>query len=438
MEKKRLTILAALLTLAAVIIATWRAAEVYHEMDRSDQRKTHNTRAPKRENAPHGWHRIKGQPMDNERKKALDQLSQLGYVSGYEKAPMDRAGVTKWDKDKAHNGYNLIVSGQGPEALLMDMEGNILHKWRSDYGAKQVGERSNFLRRAHLLDNGDILVIFEGASILAKLDKDSNVIWTVPSAHHDIYVTKENTIYTLTRKRLSPDRPGLARNVIEDFVTSITPDGQIIDQLSVVKSFLNSDYAAQVAVGLKAGGDITHTNTVQVLEESYESAHPSLKKGNIIICMRTISSIAALNPEKRAVEWSMQSMFRAQHDSTVLEDGKMLVFDNRGQVYLSSQGLKLASRIVEFDMKTNEIVFEYPKGPDPSFYSGTSGALQRLPNGNTLIIESWAGRALEVDPEGEIVWEYYSPYRAGEDKDLIPHLCDVVRYDESRLKWLKD
>jgi hypothetical protein len=35
----------------------------------------------------------------------------------------------------------------------------------------------------------------------------------------------------------------------------------------------------------------------------------------------------------------------------------------------------------------------------------------RLPNGNTLIVESDAGRAFEVTAEGEIVWEFLNPDR---------------------------
>jgi hypothetical protein len=35
---------------------------------------------------------------------------------------------------------------------------------------------------------------------------------------------------------------------------------------------------------------------------------------------------------------------------------------------------------------------------------------QRLENGNTLICQGRDGRFFEVTPEGEIVWEYWTPY----------------------------
>lgn len=40
----------------------------------------------------------------------------------------------------------------------------------------------------------------------------------------------------------------------------------------------------------------------------------------------------------------------------------------------------------------------------------TSGAM-RLKNGNTFILQGAAGRMLEVTSDGEIVWEYWNPYR---------------------------
>ena len=64
---------------------------------------------------------------------------------------------------------------------------------------------------------------------------------------------------------------------------------------------------------------------------------------------------------------------------------------------------------------------------DSKFYSHFKGAAQRLPNGNTLITESTRGRAVEVTPAGEIVWEFYNPHRAGENGELVANLCELVR-----------
>ena len=66
----------------------------------------------------------------------------------------------------------------------------------------------------------------------------------------------------------------------------------------------------------------------------------------------------------------------------------------------------------------------------------TAGTTERLSNGNTMITETNNGRAFEVTPAGEIVWEFFNPYRTGENNKLIAALCDVIRYDQNQFDWL--
>ena len=69
-----------------------------------------------------------------------------------------------------------------------------------------------------------------------------------------------------------------------------------------------------------------------------------------------------------------------------------------------------------------EIVWEYIADPPEAFFSLLISGAQRQINGNTLITEGLNGRVFEVNPAGEIVWEYYLepttwPFR-GERYDL--------------------
>ncbi len=76
------------------------------------------------------------------------------------------------------------------------------------------------------------------------------------------------------------------------------------------------------------------------------------------------------------------------------------------------------SRVLEFNPISKEIVWEYSpnlmstadqKSGFDLFSTNVSSA-QRLPNGNTLITEGTRGRVVEVTRDGEVVWEYISPY----------------------------
>jgi hypothetical protein len=61
------------------------------------------------------------------------------------------------------------------------------------------------------------------------------------------------------------------------------------------------------------------------------------------------------------------------------------------------------------------------------FFSNVCGSVQRLANGNTLVVESTPGRAFELDPDRTIVWEWHSPHRVGEHGGQVATLFDVVR-----------
>jgi hypothetical protein len=53
--------------------------------------------------------------------------------------------------------------------------------------------------------------------------------------------------------------------------------------------------------------------------------------------------------------------------------------------------------------------WKYKATPPASFSTPGRGSAQRLPNGNTLIVEADRGRIFEVGPDSAIVWTYISP-----------------------------
>lgn len=67
-------------------------------------------------------------------------------------------------------------------------------------------------------------------------------------------------------------------------------------------------------------------------------------------------------------------------------------------------------RIVEVDMGSNKIVWQYVPSPVFSLLSGHIGGCERLANGNTLICEGESGRIFEITPQGEYCWEWNNPF----------------------------
>ena len=59
-----------------------------------------------------------------------------------------------------------------------------------------------------------------------------------------------------------------------------------------------------------------------------------------------------------------------------------------------------------------------------------------LPDGNTVVVETEGGRALEIASNGEAVWEFRSPFRMSGSEDKVANLYSLQRVDPSRASWL--
>lgn len=57
----------------------------------------------------------------------------------------------------------------------------------------------------------------------------------------------------------------------------------------------------------------------------------------------------------------------------------------------------------------------YSFKPISKLFSYDWRSVQRLPNSNTLSLECRKGRVFEIIPQGEIVWEYISPFAWGRE-----------------------
>jgi hypothetical protein len=370
----------------------------------------------------------------SEHEKAM--LETLGYLPGYEPAET-KSGITVFDEARAQPGLNFYTSGHEPSALLMDMNGEIVHRWAYTFDRafpRRHSARSHqwveFWRRAYLFPNGDVLALFADNGVI-KLDKDSRLLWRYyGEAHHDLDVGDDGRIYVITRRSLDMPRIRTDTKVYADFVTVLSPQGKPLKRVPLYEAFENSPYASFLK-GLEDAnaGDIFHTNTVQVLDGRHADRSPIFKKGNVLVSIRNLDVIAIVDMERGVVVWALSGMWRLQHEPQLLPNGNMLVFDNRGQRGMSG--------VLEFDPLTQQIVWAYRGNKTNGFYSAGCGTNQRLPNGNTLITESFGGRAFEVTPEREIVWEYVSPHRAGDADELVAVLLDVVRIPPSfPLDWL--
>lgn len=372
--------------------------------------------------------------LSEEQLRTIAELEAIGYADGVVSAP-ELVSVTIHDRARAHEGLNFYTSGHAPEAYLVDMEGEVLHVWSHPYEGlwpeldvpPDAAGREKW-RRARLLADGSILAIHEGLGMI-KLDVDSHLLWQYPGrTHHDLDVLADGTIWTLGREaklipRIDPEVP-----CMDDFLVELSPEGVERRRISVLECLENGG-ADELLARMPHRRELFHTNSIEMLDGRLAESVPAFAAGNLLISLRHLDAIAVVDPERRAVVWWLTGRFLAQHDPTVLDDGNLLLFDNRGGGE--------ASAVLELDPLTGDERWSYRGSAEEPFFSNTCGTAYRLAGGNTLINESDGGRSFEVLPDGTIVWEYFNPHRGGPNLEYIACLYDLVRLDPAFVEpWL--
>lgn len=375
--------------------------------------------------------------------QALDALyhQRQDYLTPYQTnlwrpARADQRGVTVYKPGKAYNGFTLYSSSNAQKALLVDMNGKVVHEWRlpireiwNDPTRELRPAGYIFWEYVRMYPNGDLIALVVGMGDtpwgygLVKMDKNSKVIWTYwDHVHHWLDVAKDGKIYVLTndiRNNVIEGYEHLAPPRIDDYVVVLSPAGKQIKKVSILDALLRSPYGRMMRAGPSwdIKQDFLHTNSIEFIDRAKASKLPFAEEGQVLLSLRNIDTLAVLDLEEEEVVWAIRGPWHRQHDAEILQTGDILLFDNYGHF-----GLGGFSEVIEFKPSPLEIDWRYIGNEEHFFQSGIRSGQQRLPNGNTLIAESDGGRLFEVTRRGEIVWEYINPVRGGARNELIPVL----------------
>ncbi|UCE39352.1 MAG: aryl-sulfate sulfotransferase [Thermoplasmata archaeon] len=348
-------------------------------------------------------------------------------------SPFRLTGLTYKDS-RSSGGYTLIASIGGDAVYLLDETGRVVHIWKvpgfqPGYGYILPG--GNLLVRGQpLIETGVGVGEPAGsADILLELDWESKEIWRWESKvfHHDMCrLPNGNTlvlVWELVPENLIPRiKGGLTPEMVEwfnsepdfrsmvlqgmgvggrprlqgmltDAVWEIDPAGK---QVHIWHAYDHLDPETDRICPLCFPGEWSHANAVQ--------ASPDGRK--VLLSFRELSLVMIISWPDGDIKWKWGRPFIShQHDPTFTSDENVLIFDNG--THHPVQG---KTRIVEVSTKTNEVIWQYLPSPVFSLLSGHIGGCERLANGNTLICEGESGRILEVTSEGEICWEWNSPF----------------------------
>ncbi len=354
---------------------------------------------------------------------STNTLGSLPYVAWTPaEDSIEKSGVTLYNKELAFDGLNLYASWTKPEAYLIDMHGNIIHKWSVTTKAG-----SEVWYKAELCQNGDLLVAVRDSTLMC-LDWDSNIKWSRQlRAHHDIAVEESGMIYALARQDRLVFYSNIPVPIVDDYIAVLSPDGQLKRKiylydlarkhvgLSAILRIYKTDMAffkprllmymirrrvnRAFCLAYDTCFDLLHTNSIEILDRNIDGF---CKRGDWLVSIREIDLIGVIDPDTERFVWTWgPGDLDGQHGPSLLSNGNVLIFDNGPR-----RGF---SRVLELNPLSGDIEWEYKSKLPEDFFCGHGGFCQRLPNGNTLITDTSIGRAFEVTKGGRIVWEFYNP-----------------------------
>ena len=304
-------------------------------------------------------------------------------------------GVTYYNEEKSASGFTLFApqTGNG-RVVLINMHGDVEHEWNLPIRPGRdavilnhgnLGYNGSNERSAHLYPAWDI---WHGGHFM-EVTPGGDVVWEYEDMyhHHDAqWLPNGHILYAA-----AADVPVKKWDKQSDIIREVNRKGEVVWEWRAWEHLKQEDWP---------------------IHECFNDDHWPMINGVhqhgklVYLSLRTTSGIIAVNKETKSIEWELKYPFVAQqHDPSITPDGTLICFDN-GNIRPSSIH---HSRIVEYDIKTKELVWSYVDEMPPAFFSPYMGSVQRLWNDNTMICESAFGRIFEVTPEGETVWEYVIP-----------------------------
>ncbi len=356
-----------------------------------------------------------------------------GGAVGRAAEDIGKIGTTVNDKARAHPGlslYNPCAWGRKfrraaggkvfREARIINNDAEVLHAWSTDF----VPDAKRGWAIAKLDATGNLYAV-NARSGLVKVDWDSNTVWGVEKAfHHDFSIADDGRVWALVEHGRHATFEGQSFDLLDNGIVVLGLNGEVeeefwffdvLQDMPELKAHVRKNLDRRAPKGKESlardededefgeeggrvlfGRDLFHANAFSFATKTIEGVW---NEGDIITSIREMDMVVVLDRKTHEPKWHWgQGEVQRQHDPEQLENGNLLIFDNGRKRHWS--------RVIEFDPLTSKIVWEYK---DDGFFSSIRGLSQRLPNGDTLVVSSQRGRAFEVTPEGDVVWEYWSP-----------------------------
>jgi hypothetical protein len=335
--------------------------------------------------------------------------------------------VPVYIKNSTYDGLSFVTSIIEDDKLavsIIDMKGDLVHRWdinwfelwpdaahisesAPDYPQSQPGTH---IHGALVLENGDLIFNFTNLGMV-RMDVCGNVVWKLGyRTHHSIHMDEDGNLWApgmIKHYEPVPDLPSHQPLFTEDTILKVSLDGEILKEISVFEIFKKNDLEGLLNLSslddptVYVSGDTLHLNDVETFPRDFEEG--VFAAGDIMLSLRNINTILIFREEDLKVTQVSTGAFVRQHDPDFIDGNTISVFDNYN---IAPEDFGHHSRILIRSFADGQQYIHYTGTEEQPFYTAVMGNHQWLPNGNLLITESDKGRAFEIDPQGNIVWEY--------------------------------
>jgi hypothetical protein len=306
---------------------------------------------------------------------------------------------------------------------VVDQEGRDIHEWNADWFEiwpdpdhlpEPVRPQSRFFSPGTriagmvLMESGDLVFNFEKLGMV-RVTPCGDVVWRLAyQTHHSMHLDGSGNLWVsgvVTHEAPVERFPNFEPPFEETTVLEVSPDGEILNEISIFELLQDNGLLGLLYMDSvqELGGDTLHLNDVETFPTTL--AEGVFKHDDVMLSLREINTVMIFDPETGEIRYSNTGTVLRQHDPDFVDGNSITVFDNNNVTPIGSHPY---SRIVKLSAVDDSVEVLFSGTQAQPFYSHLMGKHEWLPNGNILLTESSRGRAIEVDSEGRVVWEYFN------------------------------
>lgn len=342
-----------------------------------------------------------------------------GFAFGYAAGSRPNAGyllLSRYDGDDKR-----------PYVELVDMNAQmVIHRWAPDTDAIFASARNEsfyvdlvkdrhlarmILRHPYVTETGSI--ISKAGTPLFRIDACSKLEWLNDDHfyHHSLETDAEGYLWTASTIEPTQVEKVDKEGFLDDGIAKLSLDGTLLENKSLTEIFLENDMEYVIYGNGHYYYDPTHLNDVQPVH----SDGLVWKKGDLFLSMRSPSMVALYRPSTGKIIWHQAGPWIHQHDVDILDDRRIAIYDNNAGEFYRHRGTFGTVEVLIYDFETGEITSPWKDAlAKHNVLAETEGLYRIFPDGSLFLEEQNHGRLMQVQQDGDLVWEYVN--RAGDGR----------------------